>query len=71
VTDIQLQWGFTVAALFVLLGITALNNDAITISASLALLAAGFLAFPRQRSRGALAATAALCVAAIIASIAR
>ena len=65
-SESQRQWLFTAAALVVLLGITALRNDVLTIGASVALLVIGFIALPRQRARGPLAAIVAAGVAVVL-----
>lgn len=65
------QWAFTIAVLFVLLGLTALGNNWLTVGTAVGLLVVGFVVLPRDRARGALAALVAGCVAAAFAAVLR
>jgi hypothetical protein len=62
-TEARRQQWFTAAAIALLLGMTAFGNAVLVAGTALVLLAVGLVALPRQRSRGALAAVIAACVA--------
>ena len=62
-TETRRQQWFTAASIALLLGSTAFDNAWLLLGAAMALLTVGFVALPRQRVRGALAAVLAALVA--------
>ena len=69
-TETQRQWAVTLMALIVLLGMTAMGNDKFGLVGSVLVLVTGFIALPRDRGRGAVAALVGVCAAAAISAIA-
>ncbi len=64
------QWWFAAVVVAALLVLGALGNAVVTFAVAGALLVIGLAVLPRQRSRGAVAATVAGCVALALVLIA-
>jgi hypothetical protein len=70
-TEARRQQWFTGAAIAFLLLTAAFDNAWLMAGTAVALLAVGFLALPRQRARGVVAAVAAGCIAVGVAMLIR
>lgn len=70
-TEARRQQLFTGAAIALLLFMTAFDNAWLLAGTAAALFAVGFVALPRQRVRGALAALIAAVVAVVVVALIR
>jgi hypothetical protein len=69
--EAQRDWSITTVTVLALLFLTAIGNAVLMVGGAGLLFVVAWIALPRQRARGALAAAIAACIAVVFAALLR